>query len=135
MEIKLCYRKCLETGNSNSSFVKILSLIHCSLSLNNPLSKWCERMLNKMSFHMHPSSILLLTSLIKCYYFLCLSNLRKVIIVQFLCLIALYKSSMGVVSTLANFIFYLQKITFHRYYMDLIISLPKVRNHFHLFLR
>ena len=80
MEIKLCYRRYLEIGNSNSSFVKVLSLMHCFLFLNNPLSKWCERMLNEVSFHMHPSSILLLTSLIECYYFLCLSSVRKAIV-------------------------------------------------------
>lgn len=141
MEIKLCYRKYLEIGNSNSSFVKVLSLMHCFLFLNNPLSKWCERMLNKVSFHMHPSSILLLTSLIKCYYFLCLSSVRKAIVVQFLsdsCVQVKYQSRLYSCiphSGLHHFIFHLQKITFHGYYLDLIISLPKVWNHFHLLLR
>lgn len=140
MEIRLCYRKHLEIGNSNSSFVRVLSLMHCFLSLNNPLSKWCERMLDKVSFHLHPSSILLLTSLIECY-FLCLSSVRKAIVVQFLsdsCVQVEYGSRLYSCIPhpgLHHFTFHLQKITFHGYYLDLIIPLPKVQNHFHLLLR
>lgn len=138
----VCCRKYLEIRNSNSTFVKVLSLIHCFLSLNTPLSKWCERMLNKISFQKRPSSTLLLTSLIKCFFcFLCLSDMRKVMIIQLLSDSFILESSMGVFSTLAyliqaftNFILLLQKITFHRYYLNLIISLGKAPNHFHLLL-